>query len=155
MLWRVVEDQVVPACREVGMSQVVFSPVAQGVLTGKYQPGQPPPAGSRATDEKGGATFISRFMRDDVLTRVQALRPVADEVGLTLAQLAVAWVLQNDNVAAAIVGASRPEQVSENVKASGVTLPPEALARIDEVLGDVVEGNPAKTAEQAPQQRVA
>jgi aryl-alcohol dehydrogenase-like predicted oxidoreductase len=137
------------------MSQVVFSPVAQGVLTGKYQPGQPPPAGSRATDEKGGATFISRFMRDDVLTRVQALRPVADEVGLTLAQLAVAWVLQNDNVAAAIVGASRPEQVSENVKASGVTLPPEVLSRIDEVLGDVVESSPAKTAEQAPQQRVA
>jgi aryl-alcohol dehydrogenase-like predicted oxidoreductase len=154
MLWRVIEDDVVPASRQLGMSQVVFSPIAQGVLTGKYQPGQPPPQGSRATDEKGGASFIKRFMNHDVLTRVQALRPVADEAGLTLAQLAVAWVLQNDNVAAAIVGASRPEQVSENVKASGVRLSPEVLARIDEVLGDVVESDPAMTAKNAPQQRV-
>ncbi|HET8616402.1 MAG TPA: aldo/keto reductase family protein [Actinomycetales bacterium] len=155
MLWRVIEGEVVPTCRELGISQVVFSPIAQGVLTGKYQPGQPPPAGSRATDEKGGANFISRFLKDDVLTRVQALQPVADEVGLSLAQLAVAWVLNNDNVAAAIVGASRPEQVVENVKASGVTLPPEVLTRVDEALGDVVESSPAKTAELAPQQRVA
>jgi aryl-alcohol dehydrogenase-like predicted oxidoreductase len=155
MLWRVIEGEVVPASRELGMSQVVFSPVAQGVLTGKYQPGQPPPQGSRATDDKGGASFIKRFMRDDVLTRVQQLRPVADEAGLTLAQLAVAWVLQNENVAAAIVGASRPEQVSENVKASGVRLPTEVLAHIDEVLGDVVEADPAITAKNAPQQRVA
>jgi aryl-alcohol dehydrogenase-like predicted oxidoreductase len=155
MLWRVIEDEVVPASRELGMSQVVFSPVAQGVLTGKYQPGQPPPQGSRATDDKGGASFIKRFMRDDVLSRVQQLRPVADEAGLTLAQLAVAWVLQNDNIAAAIVGASRPEQVSENVKASGVRLPTEVLAHIDEVLGDVVEADPAITAKNAPQQRVA
>jgi aryl-alcohol dehydrogenase-like predicted oxidoreductase len=155
MLWRVIEGEVVPASRELGMSQVVFSPVAQGVLTGKYQPGQPPPQGSRATDDKGGASFIKRFMRDDVLTRVQQLRPVADEAGLTLAQLAVAWVLQNENVAAAIVGASRPEQVSENVKASGVKLPPEVMAHIDQVLGDVVEADPAITAKNAPQQRVA
>jgi aryl-alcohol dehydrogenase-like predicted oxidoreductase len=155
MLWRVIEDEVVPTSRQLGVSQIVFSPIAQGVLTGKYEPGQPPPAGSRATDEKGGKSFISRFMKDDVLTRVQALRPVADEVGLSLAQLAVAWVLNNDNVAAAIVGASRPEQVVENVKASGVTLPPEVLQRIDEALGDVVESSPAKTAELAPQQRVA
>jgi aryl-alcohol dehydrogenase-like predicted oxidoreductase len=155
MLWRVIEGEVVPASRDVGMSQVVFSPVAQGVLTGKYQPGQPPPQGSRATDDKGGASFIKRFMRDDVLTRVQQLRPVADEAGLTLAQLAVAWVLQNENVAAAIVGASRPEQVSENVKASGVRLPTEVLAHIDQVLGDVVEADPATTAKNAPQQRVA
>jgi aryl-alcohol dehydrogenase-like predicted oxidoreductase len=155
MLWRVVEREVVPASRELGMSQVVFSPVAQGVLTGKYQPGQPPPAGSRATDDKGGASFIKRFMRDDVLTRVQALRPVADDAGLTLAQLAVAWVLQNDNVAAAIVGASRPEQVAENVKASGVRLAPELLARIDEVLSDVVESDAATTAKNAPAERVA
>jgi aryl-alcohol dehydrogenase-like predicted oxidoreductase len=155
MLWRVIEGEVVPASRELGMSQVVFSPVAQGVLTGKYQPGQPPPEGSRATDEKGGASFIKRFMNDDVLTRVQALRPVADDAGLTLAQLAVAWVLQNDNVAAAIVGASRPEQVSENVKASGIRLSPDVLARIDEVLGRVVESDPATTAKNAPAQRVA
>jgi aryl-alcohol dehydrogenase-like predicted oxidoreductase len=155
MLWRVIEGEVVPTSRELGLSQVVFSPVAQGVLTGKYQPGQPPPQGSRATDDKGGASFIKRLMRDDVLTRVQQLRPVADEAGLTLAQLAVAWVLQNDNVAAAIVGASRPEQVSENVKASGVRLPAEVLAHIDQVLGDVVEADPAITAKNAPQQRVA
>ena len=112
MLWRVIEAEVVPTCRELGISQIVWSPIAQGVLTGKYQPGQAPPAGSRATDEKGGADMIKRFMNDDVLTRVQALRPIADELGLTMAQLAVAWVLQNDNVAAAIVGASRPEQVA-------------------------------------------
>jgi len=155
MLWRVIEGEVVPASRELGMSQVVFSPVAQGVLTGKYQPGQPPPQGSRATDDKGGASFIKRFMRDDVLTRVQQLRPVADEAGLTLAQLAIAWVLHNDNVAAAIVGASRPEQVAENVKASGVRLPAEVLAHIDQVLGDVVESDPATTTKNAPQQRVA
>lgn len=116
MLWRVIEDEVVPASQEQGLSQIVWSPIAQGVLTGKYLPGQPAPAGSRATDEKGGANTIARFLNDDVLTRVQKLRPVADELGISLAQLAVAWVLQNQNVAAAIVGASRPEQVQENVK---------------------------------------
>jgi hypothetical protein len=103
------------------VSQIVWSPIAQGVLTGKYQPGQAPPEGSRATDEKGGADMIKRFMNDDVLTRVQGLKPIADEAGLSMAQLAVAWVLQNDNVAAALVGASRPEQVHENVKAAGVS----------------------------------
>jgi len=153
MLWRVIEAEVVPASREEGLSQIVFSPVGQGVLTGKYRPGAAPPAGSRATDEKGGARFIQRFMRDDVLTRVQELRPVADELGLTLAQLAVAWVLQNDNVAAAIIGASRPEQVAENVKASGVEIPPALMARIDEVLGDVVERDPARTHESSPAAR--
>ncbi|GAB2474259.1 aldo/keto reductase family protein [Xylanimonas ulmi] len=153
MLWRVIEDKVVPASRELGVSQIVWSPVAQGVLTGKYVPGQPLPAGSRATDAKGGANMIGRFMNDDVLTRVQGLRPIADELGLTMAQLAVAWVLQNDNVAAALVGASRPEQVAENVKASGVTIPADLLARIDDVLGDVVERDPAMTAENAPRHR--
>jgi len=153
MLWRVIEGEIVPASAELGVSQVVFSPIAQGVLTGKYKPGQPPPAGSRATDEKGGATFIQRFMTDDVLTRVAELETVAKEVGLSQAQLAVAWVLQNENVAAAIIGASRPEQVAENVKAAGVTIPPELLTRIDEVLGDIVERNPAKTAANAPQRR--
>src|SRR6478609_710525 len=122
MLWRVIEDEVVPTSRELGISQIVWSPVAQGVLSGKYLPGQQPPEGSRATDDKGGADMISRFMNDDVLTRVQGLKPVADDAGLTMAQLAVAWVLQNPNVAAALVGASRPEQVGENVKAAGVTL---------------------------------
>ena len=145
MLWRVIEDQVVPASEEAGVSQIVWSPVAQGVLTGKYLPGRPVPEGSRATDAKGGKSTISRFMTDDVLTRVQNLRPIADELGLTLAQLAVAWVLQNRNVAAAIIGASRPEQIAENVKASGVEIPAELMSRIDEALGDIVERDPAKT----------
>jgi len=144
-LWRVIEAEVVPASRELGVSQIVWSPVAQGVLTGKYKPGAPLPAGSRATDDKGGADTVKRFLDDDVLTRVQALQPVADELGLSMAQLAVAWVLQNDNIAAAIIGASRPEQVAENVKASGVEIPAELLARIDDALGDVVERDPAKT----------
>src|SRR5262245_20092818 len=127
MLWRVIEGEVVPTCEELGISQIVWSPIAQGVLTGKYVPGQQPPAGSRAADEKGGADMISRFMNDDVLTRVQGLKPIADQAGLTMAQLAVAWVLQNPNVAAALVGASRPEQVHENVKAAGVVLEPDVM----------------------------
>jgi aryl-alcohol dehydrogenase-like predicted oxidoreductase len=153
MLWRVIEGEVVPACRELGVSQIVWSPVAQGVLTGKYRPGEAPPAESRATDEKGGASMIRRFMNDDVLTRVQDLVPIAKELDLTPAQLAVAWVLQNDNVAAALIGASRPEQVAENVAAAGVTIAPELLERIDEALGDVVERDPAQTAANAPASR--
>ena len=108
MLWRVIEGEVVPASKQLGLSQIVWSPIAQGVLTGKYKPGQPLPEGSRATDEKGGADMIKRFMRDEVLEAVQRLQPVADQAGLTLAQLAIAWTLQNENVASAIVGASRP-----------------------------------------------
>jgi len=153
MLWRVIEDEVVPTSRELGLSQIVWSPMAQGVLSGKYLPGQAAAAGSRAADEKAGRGGIGQFMTDDVLTRVQALRPVADELGLSMAQLAIAWVLQNDNVAAALVGASRPEQVAENVKAAGVTIPAELLARIDEVLGDVVERDAGKTAEGQPKKR--
>jgi aryl-alcohol dehydrogenase-like predicted oxidoreductase len=155
MLWRVIEDQVVPTCRELGLSQIVWSPVAQGVLTGKYLPDAPPPAGSRATDDKGGARMIERFMRPEVLTAVQGLRPIADELGVTMAQLALAWVLSNDNVAAAIVGASRPEQVAENVKAVDVQVPPELLTRIDEVLGGVVVRDPAMTTATAPASRPA
>ncbi|KAJ8141169.1 hypothetical protein OY671_005664 [Metschnikowia pulcherrima] len=155
MSWRVIEDEVVPTSRELGLSQIVWSPMAQGVSSGKYLPGQPSPAGSRATDDKGGARMIQRFLTDDVLTRVQNLRPVADESGSSMAQLAIAWVSQNDNVAAALVGASRPEQVAENVKASGVTIPAELMARIDEILGGAVERDPGKTAENAPQGRVA
>ena len=153
MLWRVIESEVAPTCRELGISQIVWSPIAQGVLTGKYKPGQPPPAGSRATDEKGGADMISRFMKDDILTRVQDLEPVAKELDLTMAQLAIAWVLQNDNVASALVGASRPEQVAENVKAAGVTIPAELMSRIDEALGDIVVRDPAMTAANAPKGR--
>jgi len=145
MLWRVIEAQVIPASREAGLGQIVWSPIAQGVLTGKYRPGEQPPPGSRATDEKGAA-FIAKFMTNEVLERVQRLRPIAQEAGLTMAQLAVAWVLQNPDVSSAIIGASRPEQVRENVKAAGVRLDPEILRRIDEVLGDVVERDPAKTA---------
>jgi len=151
MLWRVIEGEVVPASEEAGLSQIVWSPVAQGVLTGKYLPDTPPPAGSRATDEKGGAGAVSRFItQPEVLRRVQGLRPVADELGLSMAQLAVAWVLQNPNVAAAIIGASRPEQVAENVKASGVVIPAELMAKIDEVLGDVVVRDPTETLKSSP-----
>ncbi|ABS04729.1 aldo/keto reductase family protein [Kineococcus radiotolerans] len=152
-LYRVIEPEVVPASRELGISQVVFSPIAQGVLTGKYTPGGAPPEGSRATDEKGGKQMISRWMRDDVLSRVQQLKSVASELQLSMAQLAVAWVLQNDNVAAAIIGASRPEQVHENVKASGVRIPAELMQRVDAALGDVVERDPARTAASAPTER--
>lgn len=145
MLWRVIEDQVVPASEREGMSQIVWSPIAQGVLTGKYKPGQPAPAGSRATDEKGGAGAVQRFMRDEVLERVEKLTPLAEQAGLSLAQLAVAWVLQNRNVASAIIGASRPEQVHENVKAAGVKLDADLMAAIDDTLGDVVETDPRHT----------
>ncbi|GAB3767887.1 aryl-alcohol dehydrogenase-like predicted oxidoreductase [Nocardioides ginsengisegetis] len=145
MLWRVIESEVVPTCEELGIGQIVWSPIAQGVLTGKYLPGQAPPEGSRATDEKGGANMISRWLQDDVLERVQQLKPLADEAGLSMAELAVAWVLQNDNVSAAIIGASRPEQVTQNVKAAGVTLDAGLLKRIDEIVDPVVERDPAKT----------
>ncbi len=145
MLWRVIEDEIVPTSQREGVSQIVWSPLAQGVLTGKYRPGEQPPAGSRATDPDAGR-FIRRFMADDVLTRVQDLRPIADDLGLSMAALAVAWVLRNENVAAAIIGATRPEQVRDNVAAAGVRLDDDVMARIDEVLGDVVERDPAKTA---------
>ncbi len=144
MLWRVIEAEVVPTCQELGIGQIVFSPLGQGVLTGKYQPGQPPPAGSRATDPSG-SQFIARFMNDETLTAVQRLRPLADQAGLTMAQLAVAWVLQNPNVSSAIVGATRPEQLLETVKASGVRLEPDLMRAIDDALGPVVERDPART----------
>ncbi|HEY4224874.1 MAG TPA: aldo/keto reductase family protein [Pseudolysinimonas sp.] len=149
-LWRVIEEEVVPTSIELGISQIVWSPVAQGVLSGKYQPGAPLPEGSRATDEKGGANFVKSFLRDEVLTNVQNLAPIAAELDLTMAQLAVAWVLQNPNVAAALIGASRPEQVAENVKASGVKIPADVMARIDEALGDVVVRDGGETARRAP-----
>jgi aryl-alcohol dehydrogenase-like predicted oxidoreductase len=145
-LHRVPEAEVIPTSRELGISQIVFSPIAQGVLTGKYLPGQPVPEGSRATDQKGGgATFIARWMKDDVLARVQELTSIAADLGLSMAALAVAWVLQEDNVAAAIIGASRPEQVRDNVQASGVRLDADVKARIDEVLAPVAQTDPALT----------
>ncbi|HEY4017700.1 MAG TPA: aldo/keto reductase family protein [Pseudonocardiaceae bacterium] len=145
MLWRVIERQVVPASEREGLSQIVWSPIAQGVLTGKYKPGEQLPAGSRATDDKGGADNIRHWLRDDVLERVQRLRPIADQAGLTMPQLAVAWVLHNPNVASAIVGASRPEQVTETAKAAGVELTDEVVEAIDDVLGSVVDRDPSHT----------
>jgi aryl-alcohol dehydrogenase-like predicted oxidoreductase len=144
MLWRVIEAEVVPLCEKEGIGQIVWSPIAQGVLTGKYRPGVEPPAGTRAADPTG-ASFVRRWLRDEVLERVERLRPIADDAGLSMAQLAIAWVLQNPNVSAAIIGATRPEQVTENVVAAGVRLEPELLARIDEVLDPVVERDPART----------
>ncbi len=152
MLHRVIEPEVIPMCEKLGIGQVVFSPIAQGVLTGKYKPGQPHPEGSRATDEKGGADMIKRWLDDDVLTAVQQLQPIADDLGLTMAALAVAWVLQNPNVSAAIIGASRPEQVTQNAKAAGVTLGDDVMKRIDDVLGDLVDRDPSKT--KSPPKRV-
>jgi aryl-alcohol dehydrogenase-like predicted oxidoreductase len=146
MLWRVIEAEVVPTSEELGLSQIVWSPIAQGVLTGKYLPGAPLPAGTRATDESAGANFIREYVGDqDLLTAVQRLKPIAESVDLSMAQLAVAWVLQNPNVSAAIIGASRPEQVAENVKAAGVKLPEDVLKQIDEAIGAHVERDPART----------
>ena len=152
MLWRVIEAEVIPASNELGISQIVWSPVAQGVLTGKYKPGAAPPAGSRATDEAGGANMIREWMRDEVLSGVQKLEPIAREHDLTMAQLAVAWVLQNDNVAAALIGASRPEQVAENVKAAGVRLSAEVLAQIDGAIGELAERDASQT--KSPARRI-
>ena len=145
MLWRVIEAEVVPLCEKEGIGQIVWSPIAQGVLTGKYLPGGELPDGSRASDPTG-SNFIKGFLTDPILTRVQELRPVADEAGLSLAQLAIAWTLQNPNVSAAIVGATRPEQVRENVKASGVKLSPDTMRRIDDILGPEIVTDPAMTA---------
>jgi aryl-alcohol dehydrogenase-like predicted oxidoreductase len=150
MLWRVIEDEVVPTCEELGIGQIVWSPIAQGVLTGKYKPGQALPDGSRGTDEKSGANFIKRWLNEETLERVAKLEPIAADSGLSMSQLAVAWVLQNSNVSAAIIGASRPEQVSENVKASGVKLDAETLAAIDDALGDLVQRDASLTREQTP-----
>jgi aryl-alcohol dehydrogenase-like predicted oxidoreductase len=149
MLWRVIEAEVIPTCEELGIGQVVFSPIAQGVLTGKYVPGQAPPPGSRATDDKSGAEFIARLMTDEVLGTVQQLKPLAEQAGLTMAQLAIAWVLQNPNVSAAIIGASRPEQVVDNAKAAGVKLSADLMKAIDEVVYPIAERDPAKTSSPA------
>jgi 1-deoxyxylulose-5-phosphate synthase len=137
MLWRQPEAEVIPLCEREGISQIVWSPLGQGVLTGKYRPGEPPPSDSRAASDSMSG-FIDRLMQDPVLEAVECLRPVAEGAGLTMAQLALAWVLRQPKVASAIVGASRPEQVRANASASGVTLDAQTLAAIDEALGDVV-----------------
>ncbi|RLP75342.1 aldo/keto reductase [Mycetocola tolaasinivorans] len=144
-LWRVIEAEVVPASEELGISQIVWSPVAQGVLTGKYLPGAAAPAGSRAADEKGGANMIKNYLSEEILTAVQTgFVPIAADLGLTPAQLAIAWVLQNKNIAGAIVGASRPEQVADNARAAGVKLEADVLAAIDTALRPVAEFDPAR-----------
>jgi voltage-dependent potassium channel beta subunit len=137
MLKRDIEEHVLPISKQLGIGQVVYSPIAQGVLAGKYTPGERPPQGTRAATP-GDSDFMERFMRDDLLEAVQNLRPIADELGITMAQMAIAWVLREPGVSSAIVGASRPEQVEENVAASGIELPPEVLARIDEILSPVL-----------------
>ena len=154
MLWRVIEERVVPTSKELGISQIVWSPIAQGALTGKYKSGQPVPEGSRATDEDGGGaeSIRSRYLQDDKLTAIAKLEPIAAELGITMAQLAIAWVLANDNVATALVGASRPEQIASNAEAAGVTLDTDVLTRIDDILGDLPETDPNKT--QSPATRL-
>lgn len=150
-LWRVIEAEVVPTCEELGISQIVWSPMAQGVLTGKYLPGQPVPEGSRASDERM-AGIMGKYLSDDVLTRVQQLKPLAEELGLTMAQFALAWVLQNRNVASAIVGATKPEQISSNIAAAGVEIPAEVMKRVDEILQPVAVFDPRET--KAPEARL-
>ena len=149
MLYRVIEAEVVPTCDELGMSQIVWSPIAQGILTGKYLPGQPPPAGSRATDPTS-AHFTEDLRTDEILTAVQNLRPLAEQAGLSMAQLAVAWVLQHPFIASAIVGASRPEQLVDNLGAVGVKLEADLMSAIDGVLADVIVRDPRLTVSPKP-----
>lgn len=151
MLWRVIEEEVIPTCEELGVSQIVWSPMAQGVLTGKYLPGQPVPAGSRASNEKVNS-FIQKLLTDDVLTRVQQLKPLADELGLTMAQFALAWVLQNKNVSSAIVGATTPEQITSNLGAVGVKIPKEIMDKVTELMAPIAVTDPRET--KAPETRL-
>jgi voltage-dependent potassium channel beta subunit len=153
MLWRVIEAEVVPTSIELGIGQIVWSPIAQGVLTGKYKPGAPLPEGSRATDPNG-SQFMGRFFDNpELLVRVQNLVPIAGDLGITMAQLAVAWVLSRPGISAALVGASKPEQLIDSAGASDVVLTDDVLAAIDAALGDVVVSDPAKTLESSPKQR--
>ncbi|MEU4471608.1 aldo/keto reductase family protein [Micromonospora sp. NPDC023888] len=145
MLWRVVEAEVVPTSAELGLGQLAWAPLAMGVLTGKYEPGRRPPDDSRATDGFGGS-FIARYSSDLLLSRVRQLRSIAEAAGCTMAQLAVAWVLHRPTVSSAIVGASRPGQLTETAGAAAVRLDDELMERIDAVLGELVERDPAKTA---------
>jgi aryl-alcohol dehydrogenase-like predicted oxidoreductase len=146
MLWRVIEPEVLPLCRRAGVDQLVFQPLAQGVLSGKYHPGRPVPDGSRAASGGRAPRFIRRVLGEKLLERVQALRPVAEAAGLSMAQFAIAWALQRDGVSGAIIGASRPEQIAENVRAAGARIDGALMARVDEILGDMIERDPGKTA---------
>ena len=154
LLWRVIEEEVVPTCEELGISQIVWSPLAQGVLTGKYQPGEEPPDGSRATDEAGGKNMISRWMNDDVLTAVQQVSALADEAGLTMANMALAWVLRNPNVASAIVGASRADKVTRNVEAVDITIDDDLVAQVEAILEPVSISDAKRTLKDQPKQRL-
>ena len=136
MIWRAPDAELIPFCAAHGISQIVWSPLAQGVLTGKYEPGEDHPEDSRAASDAMGWA-MDRYLADEVLEAVQKLKPVADGAGLTMVEMALAWVLREPNVASAIVGASRPEQVHSNAKASGMELSDDVLEAIDEALGDV------------------
>ncbi len=150
MLWRIIEKEVIPLCLDEGIGQIVWSPLAQGILTGKYRPGEPPPAGSRATDSDGQA-FIGRYLNNEVLEAVSRLAPIASDAGMTMAQMALAWVLSRPGISAAIVGATRPEQLEENVKAVDKSINEDTSRRIDDVLGSTVVRDPSLT--QSPQTR--
>src|SRR6476469_10021524 len=142
LLWREPEDEVIPLCAANGISQIVWSPLGQGVLSGKYDPDQPPPKDSRAaSNEMGG--FIDRLMQPDVLRAVQRLKPIAEEAGLTLPQFALAWVLREPNIASAIIGASRPSQVRENAAASGVVVDTQLFTRAEQILDEALSREPA------------
>ncbi len=149
MLWRVIEKEVVPLCEREGIGQIVWSPMAQGVLTGKYLPGKKAPAGSRAHD-KGGSGMISRWLREEVLTTVQKLKPIAESIDLTMGQMALAWALTNKNVSSVIMGATKPSQVKDNVKASGVKLDAATMKAIDQALGSLPERDPSKNVSPNP-----
>lgn len=153
LIWRVIEGEVIPTCRELGISQIVWSPLAQGILTGKYRPGEPPPVGSRADGDTDEARMMAAMMNEELLDRTQEFTKVADMMGCTPAQLALAWVLRNDNVAAAIVGASRPEQITDNVGALEVELSDEVAARIEELMEGSTITDPSLTAKFAPSER--
>ncbi|MCB0917246.1 MAG: aldo/keto reductase family protein [Actinobacteria bacterium] len=144
MLWRVIEAEVVPTCIASGIGQIVWSPLAQGVLTGKYKPGQPPPPGTRAMTKEGGR-FMARWLEEPVLQRVAELQTLAADYGLSLPELSLAWVLAQPGISAAIIGATRAEQVQQNVRASGMSLDAELLAQVDEVLGDAIVLDPGLT----------
>jgi aryl-alcohol dehydrogenase-like predicted oxidoreductase len=153
LLWRVIEAEVLPASEELGIGQIVWSPLAQGVLTGKYRPGEPPPPTSRATDDRGGADFVGRWLRPEVLDAVASLVPLAEQAGLTMVQMALAWVLRQRGVSSAIVGASSPDQLDAAVAASGVTLDDGLAAAIDAAVSAVVVDDPAHTANASPPAR--
>jgi aryl-alcohol dehydrogenase-like predicted oxidoreductase len=138
MIQRQIEAEIIPVCEREGVGQVVFSPLAQGVLTGKYLPGEAPEKGTRAADPESNR-FMQQLMNEEVLSAVDRLRPVASDAGLSMSQLALAWILAHDNVSSTIIGASRPEQVEDNAEASGVRLSPEIVSEIDNTLKDVIQ----------------